>query len=119
MAWISPDIRAGQSYKVITGIPGKTGIIYTLDRRTGKFLWARPTFFQNVVESIDGRTGAVKVAPSALFHATGDRSRICPSAIGGKNWPAGAYSPLTQTMYFPLQNTCADFEVNIASRKEQ
>lgn len=118
VAWISPDIRAGQSYKVITGIPGKTGIIYTLDRRTGKFLWARPTLFQNVVESIDGRTGAVKVAPSALFHATGDRSRICPSAIGGKNWPAGAYSPLTRTMYFPLQNTCADFEVNIASRKE-
>ena len=25
----------------------------------------------------------------------------------GKNWPAGAYSPLTNTMYFPLQNTCA------------
>ena len=24
-----------------------------------------------------------------------------------KNWPAGAYSPLTNTMYFPMQNTCA------------
>ena len=27
----------------ITGIPGKTGIVYTLDRETGEFLWARPT----------------------------------------------------------------------------
>ncbi len=31
---------------------------------------------------------------------------ICPSLNGGKNWPAGAYSPLTNTMYMPLQNMC-------------
>ena len=30
---------------------------------------------------------------------------VCPSLNGGKNWQAGAYSPLTNTMYFPLQNT--------------
>ena len=33
---------------MITGIPGKTGIVYTLDRQTGEFLWARPTVLQNV-----------------------------------------------------------------------
>jgi len=118
VAWINPDVKPGEVHKVITGIPGKTGIVYTLDRRTGKFLWARPTIVQNVVESIDGRTGAVTVAPTALFRARGDSSLICPSAVGGKNWPAGAYSPLTQTMYFPMQNTCAQFTVSIASRKE-
>ncbi|MDP7480563.1 MAG: PQQ-binding-like beta-propeller repeat protein, partial [Vicinamibacterales bacterium] len=26
---------------------------------------------------------------------------------GGKDWEAGAYSPLTNTMYFPLRNVCA------------
>ncbi len=119
VAWISPDIKAGEKYKVVTGIPGKTGIVYTLDRRTGKFLWARPTIQQNVVTSIDGKTGAVTENPASLFHARGDTATVCPSAIGGKNWPAGAYSPLTQTMYFPLQNTCASFTVSIASRKEQ
>ena len=31
----------------------------------------------------------------------------CPSWGGGKDWPAGAYSPLTNTMYIPMQNTCA------------
>jgi alcohol dehydrogenase (cytochrome c) len=25
---------------------------------------------------------------------------------GGKDWEAGAYSPLTNTMYFPLRNMC-------------
>ncbi len=41
------------------GIPGKTGIVYTLDRETGEFLWARPTVMQNVVKNIDGATGKV------------------------------------------------------------
>ena len=41
--WINPRIRPGERRKVLTGIPGKTGIVYTLDRRTGEFLWARPT----------------------------------------------------------------------------
>ena len=31
---------------------------------------------------------------------------VCPGSTGGKNWPAGAYSPLTNMMYFPLQNLC-------------
>ena len=119
VAWINPKIRPGQVYKVLTGIPGKTGIVYTLDRRTGEFLWARPTIFQNVVEKIDGATGKVVQTEATQFHAKGDKALVCPNANGGKNWPAGAYSPLTKTMYFPLQNTCAQVEVNIQSRQER
>ena len=33
--WISPRIRPGETRRVITGIPGKTGVIWTLDARTG------------------------------------------------------------------------------------
>ena len=43
VAWINPKIKPGERRKVLTGIPGKTGIVYTLDRATGEFLWARPT----------------------------------------------------------------------------
>jgi alcohol dehydrogenase (cytochrome c) len=50
---------------------GKTGIVYTLDRRTGEFLWARPTVMQNVVQSIDGATGRVTVNPETVFTETG------------------------------------------------
>jgi alcohol dehydrogenase (cytochrome c) len=118
VAWINPDIKPGAMYPVVTGIPGKTGIVYTLDRRNGQFLWARPTIYQNVVESIDGRTGAVKQTAATQFHATGDSALVCPNSNGGKNWPAGAYSPLTRAMYYPLQNTCAQITVVIHSRKE-
>ena len=39
----SAACSSGERRKVITGIPGKTGVVYTLDRATGEFLWARPT----------------------------------------------------------------------------
>ncbi len=107
VAWINPRVKTGETRKVLTGIPGKTGIVYTLDRKTGEFLWARPTIHQTVVKSIDGATGKVTVNPEMLFTAAGQSHLICPSSNGGKNWQAGAYSPLTNAMYFPLQNTCA------------
>jgi len=106
VSWINPRLRPGERRRVVTGIPGKTGIVYTLDRQTGEFLWARPTIEQNVVADIDGATGRVTVNPEAIFTATGQSRLVCPGLNGGKNWQAGAYSPLTNTMYFPLQNTC-------------
>lgn len=106
VSWINPRIRKGERRRVITGIPGKPGIVYTLDAKTGEFLWARPTVEQNVVGGIDGATGAVTVNPDAMFTAVGQERRICPSAGGGKNWYAGAYSPRTNAIYMPLQSTC-------------
>jgi alcohol dehydrogenase (cytochrome c) len=106
--WINPRLRPGEQRRVMTGIPGKTGIVYTLDRATGEFLWARPTITQNVIASIDGATGAVAIEPSALFTAPDQTRFICPTTNGGKNWPAGAYSPRTKMMYFPMENTCTN-----------
>ena len=107
VSWINPRLRPGERRKVVTGIPGKTGVVYTLDRATGEFLWATPTIAQNVISSIDGATGAVTENSEVVFSATGQQVTACPSWYGGKDWEAGAYSPLTNTMYFPLRNTCA------------
>ena len=70
MPWINPRLRAGERRKVITGIPGKTGIVYTLDRKTGEFLWARPTSPQNVVSHIDGSTGSRHGESEIVVHGT-------------------------------------------------
>jgi PQQ-dependent dehydrogenase (methanol/ethanol family) len=104
--WINPRLRAGERRRVVTGIPGKTGLVYTLDRETGEFLWARPTIMQNVVAAIDGATGRVEVNPETLFTGADQQIFVCPTTNGGKNWPAGAYSPRTRTMYFAMANTC-------------
>ncbi len=104
--WINPRLRPGETRKVITGIPGKTGLVYTLDRETGEFLWATPTVAQNVISHIDGATGAVTENSEVIFSAEGQEVLACPNMHGGKDWEAGAYSPLTNTMYFPLRNMC-------------
>jgi len=111
--WINPRIRPGERRKVITGIPGKTGVVYTLDRQTGEFLWATPTVLQTAVATIDGATGRVTTNPESVFEKKGDVRVVCPTANGGKNWQAGAYSPLTNTMFFPLQNTCAELTATL------
>ena len=116
--WINPRVKAGERRKTITGVPGKTGLVYTLDRETGEFLWARPTVLQTVVSDIDGATGEVKVNPETLFDKAGDTAFICPTMNGGKNWPAGAYSPLTNMMYMPLANTCMELTAVAESRKK-
>src|SRR5262249_12167496 len=90
--WINPKVKSGERRKVITGIPGKTGIVYTLDRQTGEFLWARPTVTQNVITKIDGN-GAVTVNEEVTFKRNNESHLVCPGSNGGKNWPAGAYSP--------------------------
>ena len=52
-------------------------------------------------------TGAVTANAEVVFSATGQTVTTCPTWYGGKNWEAGAYSPLTNAMYFPLRNTCS------------
>ena len=106
--WVNPRLRPGEVRKVMTGIPGKTGVVYTLDRETGEFLWAKPTITQNVISGIDGATGAVTENPELIFTAEGQEMLTCPHASGGKDWEAGAYSPLTNMMYYPLRNVCAN-----------
>ncbi len=107
VSWINPRLQPGEVRKVLTGIPGKTGVVYTLDRETGEFLWATPTVAQNVISDIDGATGAVIVNAEVVFSGLGQEVLACPTWAGGKDWEAGAYSPLTNAMYYPLRNTCA------------
>ncbi len=106
VAWISPRVRPGERRQVITGIPGKTGIIWTLDRNTGEFLWARPTVQQNVYLDIDVDTGRPVENKAIRNIRVGETQFVCPTASGGKNWPSGAYSPLTNAIYEPLANMC-------------
>ncbi len=86
VSWINPRLRPGETRQVLTGIPGKTGIVYTLDRATGEFLWARPTVTQNVISDIDGATGDVTENAEVVFSAEGQDVLACPTWVGGKDW---------------------------------
>ena len=60
---------------MVTGVPGKTGVVYTLDRETGEFLWATPTITQNVISNIDGATGEVTENAEVIFTRMGQEGR--------------------------------------------
>ncbi len=113
VSWINPRLSPGEERRVVTGIPGKTGVVYTLDRATGEFLWATPTITQNVISGIDGATGRVTENAELVFSARGQTVLACPHASGGKDWEAGAYSPLTNTMYMPLRNVCSQMRAMV------
>src|SRR5688500_10727232 len=106
VAWISPRVRPGTLHKVLTGVPGKTGLVYTIDRETGQFLWARPTVEQNVIARVNTESGAGVVNEEKLFTGPNQEMLVCPSLTGGKNYHAGTYSPQTRLIYMPLQNVC-------------
>ena len=97
--WINPDIRPGERRKVLTGVFGKTGIVWSIDAESGEFLWARPTIYQTATTDIDVRTGRASIADEDLRPS-------CPHLFGGKNQPSGAYSPNTNAMYMPMNNSC-------------
>ncbi|MEM6534923.1 MAG: PQQ-binding-like beta-propeller repeat protein [Pseudomonadota bacterium] len=112
---VNPDLPEGTK-KLITGIPGKTGIVWTIDRETGEFYWAKQTTFQNVVADIDGETGKVTVnEESVLTEIEGEPKLVCPSMAGGRDWYAGAYAPEAKTMFMPMLNLCMDV---VASPKD-
>ena len=92
-----------------TGIPGKPGIIWTLDAATGDFLWARSTHFQNVIVGVDveGRKGIPN--PELARPEIGQEVIVCPHASGGTNWQAAAYHPGTNALYSSGNNTCMEY----------
>ena len=113
VTWLNPNIRPGGRRKVVTGIPGKPGIVWTLDAATGDFLWARETSYQNVIVGVDveGRKG---IANEAIrLSAIGEETLVCPALNGGGiNWQAVAYSPQTNALYAPTNNTCMTYALN-------
>jgi len=85
---------------------GKDGILWKLDRVTGKFLGLRQTVFQNVFSKVDARTGTVTYRDDILNQKTGQWYASCPGPEGGHDWPATSYNPPTDLIIIPLSQSC-------------
>ncbi|HVW92255.1 MAG TPA: PQQ-binding-like beta-propeller repeat protein [Devosia sp.] len=100
----------GQDTKqVVTA--GKLAIIESLDRTTGKWLWAHQTVPQNVVSKIDPVTGEKTINPDVIPQV-GKTTFNCPADPGGRAWQATSYSPKTKMMYMPTVEFCSNTVVN-------
>jgi alcohol dehydrogenase (cytochrome c) len=85
---------------------GKKGILWKLDRTTGKFIDYRPMVFQNVFTHIDRKTGRGTYRSDILHPGPGGSRPSCPAQSGGHNWQASSYIPEDDTIIFPLFQIC-------------
>ena len=87
---------------------GKAGILWKLDRKTGKFLDYKETVFQNIFSRIDPKTGEPTYRSDILEQKIGEWLQACPSTEGGHNWQAMSYHPGTGQLIIPLSQSCMD-----------
>ncbi|MES1256391.1 MAG: PQQ-binding-like beta-propeller repeat protein [Acidobacteriota bacterium] len=87
---------------------GKDGVLWKLDRKTGKYLGHKETLFQNVWDSFDPRTGRPTYRTEILEQKFGTWVQGCPSTEGGHNWPASSYHPGTNQIIIPLSQSCGE-----------
>lgn len=95
---------------------GKDGVMWKLDRKTGRYLGHKETTFQNVWESIDVKTGAPRYRQDIIDAEVGQWIDSCPSTEGGHNWQAMSHHKTTNTLIVPLSQSCLSIR---AQRIEQ
>src|ERR1700693_1462835 len=81
---------------------GKLGILWQLDRTSGKFIRATDLGYQNIV-NVDPENGKVTYLKVPQL---GAELEMCPSTAGFKDWRAMAYSPQTNALYIPMALNC-------------
>jgi alcohol dehydrogenase (cytochrome c) len=85
---------------------GKDGILWKLDRKTGKYVGHKETVFQNVWSHFDPVTGEPHYREDITAHKIGEWIDGCPRTEGGHNWQAMSHSKLNNALIIPLSQTC-------------
>jgi alcohol dehydrogenase (cytochrome c) len=85
---------------------GKDGVLWKLDRKTGKYLGHKETVFQNVWERFDPQTGEPRYRQDILDSEIGEWVDGCPSTEGGHNWQAMSHNRTTNQLIIPLSQSC-------------
>ena len=85
---------------------GKAGILWKLDRVTGKFIEAKETVFQNIWSSIDKKTGRPAYRKDIVDQKVDQWLSSCPGPEGGHDWQATSYHQPSDTLIIPLSQSC-------------
>jgi alcohol dehydrogenase (cytochrome c) len=86
---------------------GKEAVYDAVDSETGRYLFSFDLGLQNLITSIDLKTGAKSVDPK-LIPGDGRTVTVCPHAAGAKSWLPAAYDPPGRVLYVPLVESCKD-----------
>lgn len=84
---------------------GKPGILWKLDRVSGKFIASVPTVVNNV-SKVDPKTGVPSVRRDIADQKVNDWLASCPGPQGGHDWQTTSYHQPTNTLVIPLSQSC-------------
>ena len=98
----------GMTRRTVT-TAGKMGIFDTLDAATGAYLFSHDLGLQNLIAEIDPKTGVKKIAPG-MEPTPNVEQLVCPSNVGGRDWPATAFNPATGIIYVTLLESCMPYK---------
>jgi alcohol dehydrogenase (cytochrome c) len=90
---------------VLTG--GKQMIFDALEAENGRYLFSFDLGLQNVVKSIDPKTGAKNIDAS-LVPGDGTTKMVCPHAGGGRSWLPTSYNATSKVTFIPMVESCMD-----------
>jgi alcohol dehydrogenase (cytochrome c) len=94
----------GRRRKVVMNV-GKMAILDALDATTGEYLFSIDAGTQNIITSIDPKTGDKTIDPGKWPDP--DRPFVfCPAVSGARSWPPTSYSPQRAMLYLPVTEWC-------------
>jgi PQQ-dependent dehydrogenase (methanol/ethanol family) len=96
----------GRDRKVVL-TSGKEALYDALDIDSGKYLFSIDLGLQNIITSIDPKTGAKHIDPN-LIPSREKAITVCPHAGAAKSWIPASINPTTKVLYVPIVESCMD-----------
>ena len=96
---------------------GKDGILWKLDRATGKYLGNVETVYQNAWDHVDAKTGQPQYRPDLYEISVGKWVQSCPSSEGGHNWQAMSWNKTNNELILPLSQSCQEMNAQAVEQK--
>lgn len=87
---------------------GKVGVLWKIERKTGRFLGHKEMVYQNAFEKIDPERGVPTYREDIVNQKMDEWLTVCPSTEGGHNWQAMTYHPPTRQLIVPLSQSCME-----------
>ncbi|HSH76046.1 MAG TPA: PQQ-binding-like beta-propeller repeat protein, partial [Longimicrobiales bacterium] len=91
----------GGERKVLLHAP-KNGFFYVIDRTNGELISAEPFVETTWASHIDEETGRPVEVPGARYEE--GIASVTPTELGGHNWHAMSFNPLTGLAYYPAMH---------------
>lgn len=101
------QLRVKNVVQTVVVTVGKQAIFDFVDVESGQYRTSIDLGLQNLVTSIDPKTGD-KHVDQTLVPGDGQTKMVCPHVSGGRGWIPTAFDPTSKVVYVPMTEACMD-----------